>query len=72
MSDENDLKSLHRQVARAKALVRQTAMKVEDLEASVEEIYTFKERLVIFSQQRNEKRPVRVDRSENAVDFLLT
>lgn len=72
MRDENDLDSLCRQVARAKALVRKTAMKVEDLEASVEEVYRFKERLVIFSQQRNEKHPVRLDRSENAVDFLLS
>ncbi|HEX3626070.1 MAG TPA: hypothetical protein VH280_11660 [Verrucomicrobiae bacterium] len=72
MRNETELRLLRRQVARAKALVEQTAKKVEELEASVEEIYLFKERLVMFPRCANGKRPVRVDRTEEVGEFLLT
>ncbi|HEV2329893.1 MAG TPA: hypothetical protein VGY56_14020 [Verrucomicrobiae bacterium] len=71
MRDETDIERLERQVAMAKELVRQTAIKVEELEASVEEIYSFKERIIIFPRHGNGK-PVRVDRSEDVGEFLLT
>ena len=72
MRNESDIEQLRRQVAMAKALVRQTAMKVEDFEASVEEIYRFDDRLIIFPRQTSGKLPVRLDRSENTGDFDLT
>jgi hypothetical protein len=72
MDDETDLQRLQRQVARAKALVRHTAMKVEELEVSVEEIYHFKERVVMFPRERTGKLPTRLDKSEDLGEFLLT
>ena len=72
MRNENDIEQLRRQVAKAKGLVRQTAMKVEDLEASVEEIYCFDDRLFIFPRQTPGKLPVRLDRSADVEDFILT
>lgn len=72
MRDESDLERLQRQVARAKALVRETAIKVEELGASVEEMYSFKERLIMFPRVSKEKLPVRADKSEDVGDFLLT
>ena len=72
MRQENDLKQLKRQLAKAKALVRQTAIKVEDLEASVEETYRFSERIVVFPRPPTGKRPVRAAPTESVGDFLLT
>jgi hypothetical protein len=78
MRDESDIKQLERQVARAKELVRQTAAKVEELEASVEEIYSFKERIVIFPRDGKAGLPTRLDKSEEVRafqefgEFLLT
>jgi hypothetical protein len=78
MRNQKDMKRLQRQVAKAKALVRQTAMKVEELEASVEEIYSFKERIVMFPRPATGQHPVRVDKSkdvgdfQDVVDFFLT
>lgn len=48
MSDESDLDRLRRQVEKSKILVRQSEMKVEELEASIRDIYNFRDRLVIF------------------------
>ena len=56
MFDQTELERLHRQVEKARTLVRQSEMKVHDLEASVREIYNFTERLVLFP--RNGKRKV--------------
>lgn len=70
MRDETNLKRLKREVAKAKALVRQTAIKVDELEASAEEIYRFSERSFLFPRSGKAARPVRLD--ENVGDFLLT
>ena len=51
MSNESDLDRLRLQVEKAKILVRQSEMKVEELEASVRDIYNFKDRLVIFPRR---------------------
>jgi hypothetical protein len=72
MRQESDLKRLKRQLAKAKALVQQTAIKVEDLEASVEETYRFSERVVVFPRPPIGKRPVRAARTDSVGDFLLT
>ncbi|HEY1790667.1 MAG TPA: hypothetical protein VGJ73_21135 [Verrucomicrobiae bacterium] len=72
MNDEKDLERLQSQVAKTKEMVRQTAVKVEELEASAEEIYHFKERLIVFPSHTEEKRPVRADKSKNAGDFFVT
>ncbi len=51
MRDESDLDRLRRQVEKSKILVRQSEMKVEELEATVRDIYNFKDRLVIFPRR---------------------
>ena len=51
MSDDSDLERLRRQVEKSKILVRQSEMKVEELEASIRDIYNFKDRLVIFPRR---------------------
>ena len=72
MRDETDLERLQRQVAKAKELVRRTATKAEELKASVEEVYHFEKRLIMFPRHRKGKLPVRADKAENAGDFLPT
>ncbi|HXC36140.1 MAG TPA: hypothetical protein VNV43_09720 [Candidatus Acidoferrales bacterium] len=72
MRDETDIERLERQIAMAREMVRQTAIKVEELEASVEEIYSFKERIVMFPRHGKGQLPTRVDKSEDAGEFLLT
>ena len=72
MRNESEIEQLRRQIAQAKAHVRRTAMKVEDFEASVEEIYHFEDELISFPRPTSEKLPVRLDRSEDAGDFILT
>lgn len=72
MRHESEIKRLQRQLAKAKALVRQTVIKVEDLEASVDETYRFSERIVLFPRNPDGKRPVRSARTEKPGDFLLT
>jgi hypothetical protein len=69
MSNQKDIKQLERQVAKAKELVRRTAVKVEELEASVEEIYSFKERITMFPRTGTGRHPVRVDKSKDVGDF---
>jgi len=71
MHQKSEIKNLQRQLAKAKASVRQTKMKVEDLEAAVDETLLLSERITLFSRQRTGK-PVRVDKSANAGDFLTT
>ena len=57
MNEENDLERLRRQVEKSKILVQQSELKVEELEASMREIYNFKDRLVIFPRNRKGKLP---------------
>jgi len=71
MSDEHDLERLQRQVENSKVLVRQSEVKVEELEASMREIYNFKDRLVIFSRDGNRKSQTRNDDSTCEGEFLL-
>lgn len=51
MSNESDLERLRRQVEKSRILVRQSEMKVEELEATVRDTYNFKNRLVIFPRR---------------------
>lgn len=52
MIDESELERLQRQVERAKTLIHQSGIKVEELEASVNEIYRFKDRLTMFPRRK--------------------
>lgn len=72
MRNESNIERLRRQIAEAEGLARQTVTNVEDIEASVEEIYCFNDRLIFFPRQTSGKLPVRLDRSEDAGDFILT
>jgi hypothetical protein len=71
MSHENDIKELQRQLAKTKASVRRTEIKVEELEVLVDETYPSSERIILFPRHGTAK-PVRVDKSENIEDFFLT
>jgi hypothetical protein len=51
---ESDLERLQRQVEKAKALVHQSGIKVEELEATMRGIGDFKNRFILFP--RNIKR----------------
>jgi hypothetical protein len=51
---QNDLERLQRQVEKAKTLIHQSGIKVEELETSVRNIGDFKDRFVLFT--RNIKR----------------
>ena len=57
MRDETELERLQRQVERAKTLIHQSGIKVEELEASVNEIYRFKDRLTMFPRNGKRKLP---------------
>ena len=52
MIDESELERLQRQVERAKTLIHQSGIKVEELEASVNEIYRFKDRITMFPRRK--------------------
>jgi hypothetical protein len=71
MRDKTELKQPKRHIATAKALVRQTAIKAEQLEASVEEIYQFKARVVLFPRNSDAKLAAPADVPDNTGDFLL-
>ena len=51
---ESDLERLQRQVEKSKTLVHQSAIKVEELEASMRSIGDLKDRFIVFP--RNKKR----------------
>lgn len=61
MHDESELERLQRQVEKAKALVQQSGIKVEELEASMHEIYRFKDRVTLFPRNGNGKPPAPTD-----------
>lgn len=65
MHDESDLMQLQRQVE-----LVQTAMRPEEFEASVEDVYCFRDRFTLFPRRRTGQFPVRVDRSEAARKLL--
>jgi hypothetical protein len=71
MRHENEIEELQYQLAKTKASVRRTEVKVEELEALVDETYLSSERIILFPQHGTAK-PVRVDKSENIRDFLPT
>lgn len=57
MSDTSELDQLEQRVEKARAMVRRSEIKIEELEASRREIYNFKDRLVLFRQVKR-KLPV--------------
>lgn len=57
MIDESELERLQRQVEKARMLIRQSGIKVEELEASVNQIYNFTERLVLSPRNGKRKFP---------------
>lgn len=70
MHHENDIKELQQQLAKTKASVRRTEIKVEELEALVDETYFSSETIIPFPRDGTAK-PVRLDKSENIGDFFL-
>lgn len=58
MRDETELERLQRQVEKAKALVHQSGMKAEELEASVREIHNISERVILFPRNGKKKFPM--------------
>jgi hypothetical protein len=61
MRDETELERLQRQVEKSKAMVHQSGIKVEELEASMHDIYRFKDRLTVFPRNGDEKLPAPTD-----------
>ncbi|MGH7940839.1 MAG: hypothetical protein ACREFR_07210 [Limisphaerales bacterium] len=55
MRDESDLERLQRRVEKSKVLLHQSEMKVEELEASIRKIDSFKDRVFIFSARPKQK-----------------
>ena len=70
MHHESDIEELQYQLAKTKASVRRTEIKVEELEALVDETYFSSERITPLPRQETAK-PVRLDKSENSGDFFL-
>ena len=72
MYEESELERLQRQVEKEKALVHQSGIKVEELEASMHDIYRFKDRLTVFPRSANGKPPAPADEPAGCEESHLT